>query len=342
MYVVRPVELADIPALEALWTAGKEGLHTMPRGRAAIEEAVERSLEAFAAPVELPGEESYLFVLESPGRGGLAGSAALVALAGSNGMFFAFRNDVIQQVSRDLKIRHSVHVLTLCSDLTGHSQLASFCVRNWRQVGEEAALLSRARLLYAASQPQRFADKFFSSMPGVTDRHGESAFWDALGRKFFQMSFLEAERAIQGARDRTLLVELMPHYPVYVPLLPGPARAAMGQVHVAGELPLRLLSAEGFEPDNFIDIFDGGAILQAHKMALRSFSASVPRRVGAPPTGAGPAPRRYLVGSTGRAPFRAVLVEGAALELGDAMPLPEAARRALDVAAGDTVLTVTL
>jgi arginine N-succinyltransferase len=116
----------------------------------------------------------------------------------------------------------------------------------------------------------------------------------------------------------------------------------MGQVHVAGELPLQLLSAEGFEPDNFIDIFDGGAILQAHRMALRSYSSSVTRRVGAAPAGEGAGAQSYLVGSTGRAPFRAVLVQCAPLGLGDGMPLPEAARRALDVTAGDTLLTVKL
>ena len=44
------------------------------------------------------------------------------------------------------------------------------------------------------------------------------------GRKFFKMDFLDAERTIGGARNRTLIVELMPHYPVYVPLLPGPRR----------------------------------------------------------------------------------------------------------------------
>ena len=190
MFVVRPVQAADIPALEALGAVATPGVHTLPKTRPAIERAVERSIASFAAHVDIPSEESYLFVLESGAEQAIVGSAAISATAGSNGTFFAFRNDVIQQVSRDLNISHSVHALTLCSDLTSYSQLSSFYVRNWREAGPEAGLLSRARLLFAATAPHRFGDKFFASLAGITDSNARSPFWEALGRKFFQMDFL--------------------------------------------------------------------------------------------------------------------------------------------------------
>ena len=260
-------------------------------------------------------------------------------------MLFRSRNDVIQQVSRDLNISHSVHALTLCSDLTSYSQLSSFFVGNGRAGGAEAALLSRARLMFAATTPHRFGDKFFASLAGITDANGRSPFWEALGRKFFQMDFLEAERVIEGARNRTLIVELMPHYPVYVPLLPGDAQAAMGQVHAEGEVPFHILSEEGFQPDEFIDIFDGGPILQAHKNALRSFSASMLRQVTGASTGTGAtadqAPQvRYLVSTTRAENFRAMIVDCSALELSGSVALPQHALRGLDVVAGDSVLCV--
>ena len=43
-------------------------------------------------------------------------------------------------------------------------------------------------------------------MAGVTDQDGRSPIWEALGRKFFRMDFLQAERMIEGARDRTVIV----------------------------------------------------------------------------------------------------------------------------------------
>ena len=273
MYVVRPVDRADIGALEAMAAISMPGVHTLPRTREGINAAVERSLASFAAQVDIPSEESYLFVLEDLRSREVVGTAAIHASAGSNGTYFAFRNDVIQQVSRDLNISHNVHALTLCSELTAYSHLSGFFVRNRESAGVEAALLSRARLLYAMLAPHRFGDRFFVPLAGRVDADGQSPFWNALGRKFFKMDFLEAERLIEGARNRTLIVELMPHYPVYVPLLPGDAQAALGQIHPGGQMAFDLLAQEGFEADEYIDIFDGGPILQAHKNALRSFGA---------------------------------------------------------------------
>jgi arginine N-succinyltransferase len=342
MFVVRPVAAADIPALEALAKLVTPGVHTHPRSPRAIARAVERSLASFAAQPDMPGDESYMLVLEAPG-GAIAGSASISATAGSSGTFFAFRNDVIQQVSRDLNISHNVHVLTLSSDLTSHSQLSGFYVRKRHRPGTEAALLSRARLLFAAAEPQRFSDRFFASLPGFTDAAGHSPFWEALGRKFFQMDYLAAERLIEGARNRTLIVELMPHYPVYVPLLSGEAQAAMGQVHAEGDLPCAILSEEGFEPDEYIDIFDGGPILRAHRNALRSFSGSVQRQVARGPLDEDDAGQEPCLIATVRAErFRATLARCAWPGLSESVLLPDAVRRKLDVVDGDPVLCVKL
>jgi len=342
MYVVRPAEPQDIPALATLAAEATQGVHTLPRSKQAFERAVERSVASFSSEVAIPGEESYFFVLQSLDDGGIAGAAAIAATAGSSGTFFAFRNDVIHQVSRDLNISHSVHVLTLCSDLTSHSQLSSFFVRRHGGDGTAAALLSRARLLYAASAPHRFGEKFFASLAGHTDADGRSPFWEALGRKFFNMDFLEAERTIEGARNRTLIVELMPHYPIYVPLLPGEAQEVMGQVHAEGELPFDILSEEGFQPDEFIDIFDGGPILQAHKHALRSFSGAMRREVAYYVNPDDTPKARYLVCNGREHGFRAVVADCARLELSDSIVLNPDTMRALDVASGDNVLCVKL
>jgi arginine N-succinyltransferase len=341
MYVVRPVELADADALARLAAVITPGVHTLPRTRDTIGAFVERSIASFAAQVDIPSEESYLFVLEDSATGEVVGTAAVHASAGSNGTYFAFRNDVIQQVSRDLSISHSVHALTLCSELTACSQLAGFHLRDREHAGIEAALLSRARLLYAVLAPHRFGDRFFVPLAGVTDANGQSPFWNALGRKFFKMDFLDAERVVGGARNRTLIVELMPHYPVYVPLLPGDAQAAMGQIHPSGQLAFDLLTQEGFEADEYIDIFDGGPILAAHKMSLRSFCGSQKRRVENASRGSADQLVTYAV-ATNAERFRAITVACPPCDTSDALCLPAAAQQALGVTLGDTVICVRI
>jgi arginine N-succinyltransferase len=152
---------------------------------------------------------------------------------------------------------------------------------------------------------------------------------------------------IGGARNRTLIVELMPHYPVYVPLLPGPAQAAMGQIHPSGQLAFDLLTEEGFEADEYVDIFDGGPILLAHKNALRSFRGSMVRRVAAQdqppgaPAGMDATLVDYAVASSERN-FRAIVVSCAPAESSEALCLPAWARQALQVAPGDNVICVRI
>ncbi len=343
MFVVRPVELTDIDALETLSAGLMPGVHTLPKTREKIAASVERSIASFAAHVDIPSEESYIFVLEQQSSGEIVGTAAIFASAGSNGTYFSFRNDVIQQVSRDLNISHSVHALTLCSELTAYSQLSGFYLADRSNAGLEAGLLSRARLLFAVLAPHRFGDRFFVPLAGVTDAAGQSPFWEALGRKFFKMDFLDAEKVIGGARNRTLIVELMPHYPVYVPLLPGDAQAAMGQIHADGELAFNLLTEEGFEADDYVDIFDGGPILQAHKNSLRSFAGSMLRRVEhAEPGNSSDLMVTYAVAASSEQNFRAVTVACPSADAGESVFLTQDAQDALMVVPGDNVICVRI
>ncbi|MDT9086501.1 arginine N-succinyltransferase, partial [Escherichia coli] len=76
------------------------------------------------------------------------------------------------------------------------------------------------------------------------------------------MTYAEAER-LCGLKSRTFLAELMPHYPIYVPLLSDEAQEAMGQVHPRAQITFDILMREGFETDHYIDIFDGGPTLHA-------------------------------------------------------------------------------
>lgn len=341
MFLVRPVETRDIPALVALASGLTQGVHTMAKTLTAIERTVEQSLRSFASQTDIAGEESYLFVLENSVDQSLIGSAAIAAMAGSKGTFFSFRNDAIQQVSRDLNISHSVHALTLCADLTSYSQLLSFFVRSGHHNRPEGALLSRARLAYAACMPERFSDNFFVSLAGYTDQDGRSPFWEALGRKFFQMDFLQAEHLVEGARNRNLIVELMPHYPVYVPLLPGDAQASMGQVHRESEAPFEILTKEGFAADEYIDIFDGGPILQASKHALHSFTHGLKLQVEAAGSVLQPdATFNYLVAPVRETEFRVALMQSSVLKNGSSVYLSDAIMQALNVAQGDTVLCI--
>ena len=204
-----------------------------------------------------------------------------------------------------------------------------------------AELVSRGRLMFVASHPERFADALVVEIVGYSDEHGDSPFWDAVGRNFFDMNYTEAER-LCGLKSRTFLAELMPHYPIYVPLLPDAAQESMGQVHPRAQVTFDILMRDGFETDRYIDIFDGGPTLHAPTSGIRSIAQS---RVAAvrvdSETAPGHACRPYLLCNGLLQDYRALVAE---LDWAPGRPvsLTPAMAEALGLAAGDSVRLVAV
>jgi arginine N-succinyltransferase len=267
VFVLRPAVHADLPQIERMATQSAIGITSLPPDRAKLVEKIERSIASFSVEIDVPGEETYFFVLENTGSGELAGTSGIAASAGFHDRFYSYRNEIIVHASQDLKVSNKIHALHLCHDLTGYSLLTSFFIDPALADTHLPQLLSRARLLFIAEHRRRFADKLAAENPGVCDAEGRSPFWEAVGRRFFNMAYPQAER-LSGGRSRTFIAELMPQYPIYVPLLPASAQLAIGQLHPDGELPFSILLDEGFDPDTYIDIFDGGPTVEARLSTL--------------------------------------------------------------------------
>ena len=291
MLVMRPAQMADLDEVQRLAADSPIGVTSLPDDAGRLGDKISASETSFAAEVSFNGEESYFFVLEDSATGKLVG----------------FRNETFVHASRELKIHNKIHVLSQCHDLTGNSLLTSFYVLPELVNTGWAELNSRGRLLFMASHPERFAESVVTEIVGYSDENGDSPFWDAIGRNFFDLNYAEAER-LCGLKSRTFLAELMPHYPIYVPLLPDEAQEAMGQVHPRAQLTFDILMREGFETDHYIDIFDGGPTLHARVSGIRSIAQSrvVPVKLQEQPTKGG---RQYLVTNGQLQDYRAVLLE---------------------------------
>ncbi|SAK67478.1 arginine N-succinyltransferase subunit alpha [Caballeronia pedi] len=340
MLFVRPAALSDLDELERMARAALPVLHSLPRDRRALETRVALSEDSFRAEVEFPGEEFYLFVLEDAQTGRLLGTSSIVASAGYSEPFYAFRNDALIHASRELKVNRKIHALTMSHELTGKSRLTGFYIDpSLRDEANEAAahLLSRARMIYIAANRKRFSSEVFSLMLGVTDDAGASPFWDAVGRKFFGRDFEQVE-AESGGRSRTFIAEVMPSYPLYVPLLPGDAQRVLGEPNETTLLAYDIHLEEGFEPDRFVDIFDAGPVLTIAVDKSASASSSELRVVREVASESG-AP--YLVAAGGAHEFRCA-VAGLAGTRADGAALNAATRAALGVSDKDTVRCVPL
>jgi arginine N-succinyltransferase len=340
MLFVRPARLSDLDALESMARAAHPVLHSLPADRRALETRVALSEDSFRAEVEFPGEEFYLFVLEDAQTGRLLGTSSIVASAGYSEPFYAFRNDALIHASRELKVNRKIHALTMSHELTGKSRLTGFYIDpSLRSADGDAAahLLSRARMIYIAANRKRFSSEVFSLMLGVTDHAGVSPFWEAVGRKFFGRDFEQVEMA-SGGRSRTFIAEVMPSYPLYVPLLPGEAQRVLGEPNESTLLAYDIHLEEGFEPDRFVDIFDAGPVLTIAVGKSASANSGELRTVRESASESG-AP--HMVAAGGAHAFRCVVAALAGTRA-DGAALTAAARAALGVEDKDTVRCVPL
>lgn len=324
-YLLRPAAAVDLPGLERMAAESAIGITSLQPDREHLRTRLERSLHAFASADDASGEEGYLFVLEDQARGGaLIGTCGIEASAGFHDRFYSYRNEFIVQVSPALGARNRVHTLHLCHDLTGVSLLTGFHIDPAYAGTLAPQLLSRGRLLFIAQHPDRFADRIASESPGLADDSGRCPFWDAVGRRFFGMDYPSAEAAAMG-QGRSLIAELMPQSPLYVPLLPEEAQWALGQLHPVGELPFSILIDEGFDAETWLNIFDGGPTLEGRLPLLHSVARRQMLKLPAAAAAATwPAPQAgsqwRLVANTARQGFRATLLPAVASGAGLAGP----------------------
>ncbi|WP_321783039.1 arginine/ornithine succinyltransferase subunit alpha [Paraburkholderia sp. J94] len=322
MLFVRPARLADLDAIAHMARTAQPVLHSLPHDRAALEARIALSEDSFRADVDFPGEEFYLFVLEDSTTGQLVGTSSLIAAAGYSEPFYAFRNDALIHASRELHVNRKIHALTMSHELTGKSRLAGFYIDPSLRGDAAAHLMSRARMMYVAMNRRRFTPEVFSLLLGVTDDAGVSPFWEAVGRKFFGRDFKDIEMA-SGGRSRTFIAEVMPAYPLYVPLLPEAAQRVLGEPDPRALLAYEIHLEEGFEPDRYVDIFDAGPVLTAQVDRTASVAGNATRVVRESAPANDQETETYLVASEQGGEFRCVLAT---------LPVQENAARALHAA----------
>lgn len=306
MLVLRPVEPTDLPQLQQLARDSLVGVTSLPDDREHLGGKIAASCASFESNASAQGPENYFFVLEDQDHQRLVGCSEILATAGFNEPFYSLRNRHFTSASRELHIEHGVPALSLCHDLSGHTLLRGFHIDAALVRTPYSELLSRARLMFIAAHAPRFAEAVITEIVGYSDEQGQSPFWDALGKHFFDLPYVEAER-LCGLQSRTFLAELMPQYPIYVPMLPPAAQACIGRVHPDGQEAFDILEREGFETNSYIDLFDAGPTLYARTGNIRSIAGSQVATVREEPRI--DARGRYLVSNDALHGYRATVAE---------------------------------
>ena len=271
--IIRPITDTDLDTLYKIASESGPGFTSLMPDREALAQKIAHSIASFERSVTRPADEHYLFVLEDEITGDILGTTGIEANAGHTRPLYHFRRNTVTHHSRDLNLRRSVETLTRCNHYTGYSEICSLYLRPEFRRANAGKLLSRVRFLFMAQHPERFSDKVIAEMRGVSDSSGQSPFWNWLKTHFVDMEFDQATQLI-GTGYTDFIDELMPSHPLYTCLMSPEARAVLSQVHKDTRAALRILEAEGFQHNGFIDLFDGGPTVECGLADIRSVRLS--------------------------------------------------------------------
>ncbi|HVF36345.1 MAG TPA: arginine N-succinyltransferase, partial [Sphingomicrobium sp.] len=229
----------DIRQLYDLAKLTGGGFTNLPAERKTLEDKLERSEAGFSRKGEAPADDLYLFMLENVETGQVRGTCQVFGAVGTDRPFYSYLISTLAQKSAELGRIFRNQTLNLTTDLEGSSEVGGLFLHPQERAGGLGMLLARSRYLFIKQHRPRFADVVLAELRGVMDQAGHSPFWDALGGRFFGMTFPEADEfnAIHGTQ---FIADLFPKSPVYVSMLPDTARSVIGQPHPSGRAALKM------------------------------------------------------------------------------------------------------
>jgi arginine N-succinyltransferase len=266
---IRAARIGDLRSFYNLAKLTGGGFTNLPAEKATLEAKLARSAEGFAREGETPGDDLYVFMLEQADSRQIRGTCQVFGAVGTDRPFYSYLISTLTQKSAELGKTFRNQLLNFTTDLEGSSEVGGLFLHPQERAGGLGMLLARSRYLFIKGHRARFGDTVLAELRGVMDEGGHSPFWDAIGGRFFGMTFPEADEfnAIHGTQ---FIADLFPKSAIYMSMLPDSARAVIGQPHPTGRAALKMLENEGFVWDSYVDIFDGGPTVTARTDSVRS------------------------------------------------------------------------
>ncbi len=257
---IRPVRLDDFDQILALAKKSGGGMTNLPPEEAALRPRIEFACRSFESNSDEPGGEVYMMVLEVDGK--VMGTSAVFSAVGLDHGFVNYRINKTVHASKQLKKRIERRLLVPTHDFTGCGEVGSLFLSPDARGSGYGKFLAKARYLFIALHRDLVASPVCAELRGWRGPNGEQPFWEAIGKPFFDMEF-EAADVANSAMGNQFISDLMPRHPIYVTLLPEAAREILGKPHDGAAPAFNMLLKEGFAFRGYIDVFDGGPLVDA-------------------------------------------------------------------------------
>jgi arginine N-succinyltransferase len=271
MILLREIQERDIEALERF--SQIPGFINLPNDKEMLKDIIQRSVRSMNAksagksPEKYDGK--YIFVAEDVPAGQTTGTvfgtsmiAAQHGTVESPHFYFDVSNE--QKFSETINTGFIHGTLKLKIDTNGPSEIGGLVVdpsyrNNDARIGRQISFI---RFLFAGLNKERFKRKVIAELLPPLNKKGQSPLWEAIGRRFTNMDYWEADKLCQ--KNKEFIFSLFPTGKIYTTFLPAEARNAIGKVGKETEPVLHMLKKIGFQYQNQVDPFDGGPHLWAN------------------------------------------------------------------------------
>lgn len=257
MFILRSVQPNDIKDLYKLSTIMI--FINLPPDEELIASKIASSVKSFKTPSAKLWENYYIFVLEDFNTGNILGVSMIHAQHGTeNEPHFYLSVGQESKFSQTINTGFVHGTLKLGMDINGPTEIGGLILnpdfrRHADKLGKQ---LSFVRFLYMANHPERFKTMVHSELMPPLDKNGNSPLWEAIGRRFLNMNYTEAD--ILSRNNKEFILSLFPKENIYQTLLPMEARESIGKVGKETEPVKRMLESIGFKYTFEVDPFDGG------------------------------------------------------------------------------------
>lgn len=251
---VQPDDLKDLLKLSHIMT-----FINLPPDEELISMKIDSSIKSFHNPSKRLWENYYIFVLEDYEKGEVLGVSMIHAQHGTD-----HEPHFYLTVGQESKFSQTINTgfvhgtLKLGLETNGPTEIGGLVLNPDYRGHEEkfGKQLSFVRFLYMADNLNRFKPLIHSELMPPLDKYGNSPLWEAVGRRFFNMNYHEAD--VLSRNNKEFILSLFPSENIYQTLLPMEARESIGKVGKETEPVKRMLENIGFKYTCEVDPFDGG------------------------------------------------------------------------------------
>lgn len=257
MFLVREVKESDLEDLYKL--SSIVFFINLPNDKKIIENLISKSIKSFKKPSKNLADNHYIFVIEDIEKSKIIGVSMIHAQHGTEEEpHFYLRISQEYKYSKTINTGFIHGTLKLGLDTNGPTEIGGLVISpEFRGHPEKLGkLLSFSRFLYIALNQDRFKKTLHSELMPPLDKDGKSPLWEAIGRRFMNMDYYEADKLSRNNKE--FILSLYPSDNIYQTLLPIEARNAIGKVG-KDTMPVKnMLEKIGFVFSEEVDPFDGG------------------------------------------------------------------------------------